>query len=289
MSQRYFDHYQADLASAAVVIVPMPYDGTVSYIKGTQKGPAAIVEAAGQLEDFEEELGWEPTKELKIHSLAPIEAQQDERPEAYLGRVRQALTDVPATAFLLGLGGEHTVSIPLVEKCLRPGDLVISIDAHPDLRDEYEGERYSHACVMKRLVDAGMSLVEIGLGCISRPEAKWVETQPRIRQFWAKDLATPENFNGMLSYLAGLGGNVYLSLDADGLCTSIMPGVGTPMPGGLSWSAFMQILRTLSANPGIVLKGFDIVEVKPLADTPLSEFTAAKIIQKVLSYTFRRQ
>lgn len=291
-ADRFLIHPQCRLADARVVIVPLPYEGTVSYERGTSAAPTAIVHASHQLEDFEEEWEWEPTNELSIHSLEPILADVaelagvDEPSVPYLDRVRTALAGLPSDAFLLGLGGEHTVTIPVVERAMPRGGTVVTIDAHPDLRDEYQGWKYSHATVMRRLLDCGYRLIQIGLGCTTSEERDLVASRSDIDQFFAYALEDEAGRAALTRRLAAIEGDVFLSIDADGLSPGIMPGVGTPMPGGLGWHACTGIVRALCSRPGAQLRGADLVEVRPLPGNPLSEFTAAKLVQKILSYRF---
>lgn len=286
-SSRFLNHRQADLESADVVLALLPFDDTVSYLSGTAQGPDAIVAASDQLEEFEEEFQWEPTNEINLHSLPVYNCGKGESVTAYIDRVTEELKSIPKEKFVIGLGGEHSVTVPLVRRCMNPGDLVISIDAHPDLRDSYLGEHYSHASVMKRLFDEQFRICELGLRCISKEEYEFVKSQPRIVQHWMHELTTPTGFDDMLKSLHDLEGSAYLSIDADGLDTSIMPGVGTPIPGGFTWCQLMRILKELFSNEKLTIRGCDLVEVRPLPDNPISEFTAAKIIQKILSYRER--
>lgn len=281
---RFLDHVQSSPEEADVFFALLPFEETVSYLKGTAGGPNAILEASTQLEEFEEEWLWEPTNELKLHTLAPITPGLEETPTQYIERATQELAQLGPDKFVVGLGGEHSVTVPLVRRCLKPDDLVISIDAHPDLRDSYLGETYSHASVMKRLFDEGMRICELGVRCISKEERQFVDDHPRIVQHWMHELASPSGFDNLLVSLEQLEGNAYLTIDADGLCTGIMPGVGTPIPGGFTWDQLMRILKTIFSNPKLSIRSCDVVEVRPLVDNPLSEFTAAKLIQKILSY-----
>lgn len=295
---RFLEHEQAPLAEAEVVFVPLPFEQSVSYITGTAQGPEAVLAASSQLEDLEEELGWSPTDELKIHCLEQVTPKDGESQEAYLARIDSALAGVPPKAFTVGVGGEHTVTIPLVKKSFsgRAADggpdagrgTVIVIDAHPDLRDSYECSRYSHACVMRRLVEEGFNVLQVGLGTNSEHELAFAAGRSDVVQFFSHQLATQKGFARLLEHVGGLSGQCYLSIDCDGLCTSIMPGVGTPVPGGLGWHKLLMLFRAIWANPKLSVLSMDVVELRPLDGNPLSEFTAAKIIQKCLSYGFHQ-
>ncbi len=284
---RFLSHDQSPLEEAQAVIVPLPFDGTATFKKGAAKAPHEIIRVSGQLEEFEEELEWEPFSDIAVRSLDPIMPGTGEGARDYIERASAAIRGVPASAFLVGIGGEHNVSIPLVDKCLSPGDHVISIDAHPDLRETYNGDKYSHACTMKRLHDCGMNIVQIGIGCTSKEERKLCSRSPRIKQFYAHKLREEGGFSDMIDHIQKMSGRAYLSIDADGLCASIMPEVGTPVPGGLSWQQLLLVAKSIFGNLNLDVRGFDIVEVCPDGCLQTSAFTAAKIIQKALSYRWR--
>lgn len=283
---RFLYHRQSPVDEAEVVIVAAPYEGTVSYLPGTASAPAAIIAASAQLEFFEEEVGWEPTVACRLHSLPPVIPLPNESPADYLARLEDSLPPARDGRFLLGIGGEHSITIPLVRHCLgQAAGTVVQIDAHPDLRDSYQGTPFSHACAMRRLLDEGHALLQIGLNCCSREEHEFMAAHAdRIHSYWLADLEEDEGEGLLLEELKRLTGAVYLTIDSDGLCPSMMPGTGTPMPAGISWKLLLGILRNLSSNPAVQLKGADIVEVVPLPEMPRSEFSAAKLIQKLLSY-----
>lgn len=285
-AQRFLFHKQTPLSQADVVFVSIPFAGSVSYMTGTQRAPEAIIAASHQLEYFEEERGWSPTVSLACHHFS-VPWDGVEPADTYLRRVHEGLRGRRADSFVVALGGEHTVTLPVVEAVLPEGGTVVTIDAHPDLRDRYQDSPLSHACVMRRLVERGYRIIQIGLGCISEEERAFVDSRAEITQFFSHTLADdPDALPGLLRMLTDVQGPVYLSVDADGLDTGIMPGVGTPVPGGLTWHVLRRIVRTLCDNRSIRLRGADIVEVRPLIDQPLSEFTAAKLVQKILSYRF---
>ncbi len=285
-AKRFFSHPQAPLADAKVVVVPLPYDGTASYVRGTRKAPAAIVKASDQLEYYEEELGWEPTVELELHSLQPLWCAEGSAPEQYLDTVALALADIPAGAVTVGVGGEHSVTPVLAADRMKTPGTVVVIDAHPDLRDSYDNTKMSHACASRRLYEQGHSLIQIGLGLTSAGEAAFVRDNPRIAQYFAAELEEAGAFDRLCEKISKLTGEVYLSVDCDGICTSVMPGVGTPVPGGLSWHRLTRLTKALLTNTAITLTGMDVVELRPIKCNPLSEFTAAKLIQKCISYYF---
>jgi len=287
--EKFLDHTQHDLNEAEVVILPLPYEGTASYLKGTGGGPDAILKASLQLEEMEEELRWEPSTALKLHTADAIKPGRDESPESYITKIEEFLGIIPEDKVIIGLGGEHTVTVPLAMRVMTPGDTLIAIDAHPDLRDSYEGSRYSHACVTRRLCEAGYSAIQLGVGCISAGELEYIESGASVEHFPATALATEKGLEAAVNRIKALKGGAYLTIDLDGLSTSYMPGVGTPVPGGIEWHALLSILKALFFNDDVTVKGMDIVELRPIEGQVLSEFSAAKIIQKMLSYNWGRK
>lgn len=285
---KFLNHPQADLDGAEVVFLPLPYEGTVSYMKGTAGGPRAFFSASHQLEDYEEETGLEPTLELKIHTLPAIVPREGEKSSDYLERVEKAAM-AGKGAFMVAVGGEHSVTAPVVRTRMSPGDTVIVIDAHPDLRMSYEGDVLSHASVMRRVIEGGFRVLQIGTGCNTAEEAAFVKGRSDFKRFSAVDCADPERFALLLNEISSLKGRAWLSIDLDGLCTSIMPGVGTPVPGGLGWHRLMAVLRAIFRNPALTVPGMDVVELMPLPESELSEFTAAKIVQKCLAFRMERK
>lgn len=284
---RFLNHPQAPLNEAEVLFLPLPYEGTVSYMKGTAEGPLAILSASHQLEEFEEETEWEPTNELKLHGLSPVLWGIEEPSRSYIPRVEEAAKARPE-AFMVALGGEHSVTPPVVRARLKKGSTVVVVDAHPDLRESYEGDKFSHASAIRRLVEDGYPILQIGTGCNTPEEAEFIKGRSDFKRFSANDAASPEGYTALLEALKALSGDVWFSVDLDGLCTSIMPGVGTPVPGGLGWHQMMGVVRALFNNPKAKVVGMDVVELRPLPDSELSEFTAAKLIQKCLAHRFKR-
>ncbi len=283
---KFLNHPQARLDEAEVLFLPLPYEGTVSYMRGTARGPEAFLAASHQLEDFEEETGREPTLTLKIHALPPVLPLGGEKSAEYIARVEEAARVRP-DAFMVAVGGEHSVTAPVLRARMKGQGTVVVIDAHPDLRESYEGDPLSHASAIRRVVEDGFKVVQIGTGCNTRDEADFIRGRSGFTRFSAVDCASQEGFRALLETLAGLEGPVWFSLDLDGLCTSIMPGVGTPVPGGLTWHMLMAVLRALFGNPAVDIKGMDVVELRPLPESELSEFTAAKIVQKCLAFRMR--
>jgi len=272
--------------SAQVVVIPFGLERSVSYGLGTRRGPRAILKASHQLELFDE-VFWEDC--YQHYGIATIK-----EPKVAIDHV-EALDQIEALVsgvlaqdkFPLTLGGEHSLTVgamrPFAEKF---DDLVVlQIDAHADLRDSYEGNIYSHACAMRRVLDfKHISLVSLGVRSISSEEIPFLEeNEDRVSIFWAKD-KQKWDFDQITTLLRGK--NIYLSFDADGFDASLMPATGTPEPGGLFFDEVEKIIA-LAASAG-TLVGADIVELAPEEPLKACDFTIAKLAYKILNYSFRR-
>ncbi len=272
-----------DPEKARVVILPAPYDGTTSYVPGTRFGPRRIIEASPYLEFYDEET------ETEVYRRAPfLTLPEPELPlaaEEAVHTLKEILRPHLARGlFPVTLGGEHTVSLaPLSLLAERHPDLcLVQIDAHADLRDVYQGSRFSHACVMRRALELGVRLFQVGLRALSREEAEFIRTSGH-RVFWAREaLKDPAGVGRRIFEEVG-GVPVYVTIDLDGLDPSEVPGVGTPEPGGLRWYDVLDLLRELSRAK---IVGFDVVELLPLPHEHRSEFLAARLVYKFLSYLF---
>ncbi len=270
----------SDPATARYAVLPVPYEGTVTYEPGTAAGPAAIIKASQQVELFDEELGRE-FFEAGVATCPPVDPADD--PAEMMRRVKEVARPIMKSGkFLLALGGEHSITAPLVEAATEVhGPLsVLQIDAHADLRDSYDGTRLSHACVMRRVLETTDHICQVGIRNYSKEEfdacPNQVEnfiTLERIRQHggWV-DLA-----------LSCLSGAVYVTVDMDGLDPSIAPGVGTPEPDGLLWHQVTELLRRVCGERKVVAA--DIVETRPIPPNHLTEFIAARLAYKIIAYT----
>lgn len=242
-----------------IVLLPVPYGKTVSYRKGTEKGPGAILSALDNLELFDDELNKE-THTIGIHALDPLKVD-DLKPKAMIDVVEKKVSELfTQNKFPVVIGGEHTVTIGAVKAAKKKyKDLsILYFDAHADLRDSYEGNKYSHACVARRLTEIA-PVVEKGVRSLSKEEHDF-------------------KLKGSLS------NDVYISIDLDVFDPSIMPSVGTPEPGGMLWHEFLKNIRSIIKDKNVV--GFDIVELSPIKDMVAPDFTAAKLIYKLIGYIF---
>ena len=267
--------------SAKAVILPVPYEQSTSFLKGTAQGPQAILNAAGQIELFDEKLKREPFR-IGIHVLPFMAISPD--PEKFLGHVEtEILFHLKQSKLVIMLGGEHTLTIGGVKaaKKIFPNLGVVQIDAHADLRDSYQNNVFSHACAMRRIID-DISLFQIGIRSLSKEEFQLMQER-NITTLFSHELSD----RNLDSFFAKLPENIYLTIDMDGFDPAVVPGVGTPEPGGLTWEKVDQILERISARSKI--RAFDIVELRPLADEARSEITAARLLYRILGYSARDQ
>ncbi len=265
---------------AASVILPLPYERTTSWGRGAAAGPRAILEASRFLELWDEELETDPSASGVLTLPAP---ELPREPEAALAAIRdEAARHLAAGKFVVGLGGEHTVTLPLVQSAAaRFGEIgIVQFDAHADLRDAYDGTPWSHACVMRRVLDEGLPLLPVGVRSLSEPEARLV-AERGLPIVWGHELAGlgPKRFAALL---AALPERVYLTFDLDFFEPSLVPATGTPEPGGGLWYPTLALLRELFERKRVV--AMDVVELAPVAGTPASDFLAAKLVYKCLAY-----
>ena len=271
-----------DLSTASYVVLPIPYEGTATYMRGTAQGPEAVIEASQQVELFDEEL----RREFHGAGVAtlPAVAPADD-PETQMERVKAAAEEqVRLGKFLLSLGGEHSITAPLVRAVSDAhGPVsVLQIDAHADLRDSYGGTRFSHACVMRRVLEVTERICQVGVRSFSREEVEACSDQIAKLITLAAVRSDPD---WLERALALLGPTVYVTVDMDGLDPSIAPGVGTPEPGGLTWQEVTGLLRRVCAERNVVAA--DIVEVRPIPPNHVTEFVAARLACKIIAYTQR--
>lgn len=275
------DDETAEYENAATVILPVPYERTTSYGQGTRNGPAAILAASQQVELYDEELDREPA-DGGIATVAPCQPESFEPAEALREIEAEARRHMAAGKFVVTLGGEHSLTLAPVRAAVDVfgNDIgVVQFDAHADLRDSYEGTPYSHASVMKRIVDLGLPTLAIGLRSLSPPEREILRRDERP-VIWGYELERAEELWD--ERLAQLPERVYLTLDLDFLDPSLLPATGTPEPGGGFWSPTLRLLRRLFETKDVV--AMDVVELAPLPGLPASDFIAAKLAYKCMGY-----
>jgi agmatinase len=268
-----------------VVIVPFGLEKTVTFGKGTSLGPRRIIEVSPNLEYFDEELEKDIYKEVKISTLAEPKIESDyERATIQLEKIIDEIYKF--NKFPLTLGGEHSLTLGPVRSAFKKYKeiSILQFDAHADLRNGYLNEKYSHAAAMRRCLDLkGVNLVQIGIRNISNENNElifWRQNQNRIKTFWAKDMADWK----IDEIVNSLGNNVYLTFDLDAFDSSLMPSTGTPEPGGLQWYQAMEILKNVSEKKKIL--GADVVELAPIKGFSAPDFLAAKLVYKIIGYSF---
>lgn len=271
---------EAGPAPARCRILPVPYGATVSYEGGTERGPEAILQASTQVELYDRAVGGEAYLDYGVETLPAFSVQGDDAAAFVAGLTDHVAGLYDPERLLVGLGGEHTVSIGLVRGLRRASDrplTMVQIDAHADLRDHYDGNPYSHACITRRLLDEGIDkVVLLGVRSVCPEEVEFIERDPRVHMHWADDIAADTG----ATYLDALaqqvaGSDVYLTIDVDGLDPSVIPATGTPEPGGLSWRQAIAIIRTTTRAAKVV--GLDINELAPRAGLHAADFAAAKL------------
>ncbi len=270
-----------------VKVWPVPYQGTASFMAGTREGPQAIVRASRELETYDFDLGLHLEDVCRIAMLPEFECSAA-GPEAQCLAMHDYLAHLQGEEFLLLLGGEHTLAYPAIEfyAWSHPGLVVIQIDAHADLRSEYEGTLFSHACVMARVRELGVPVVQLGIRSISGEEGEYIRRRPpdELYTCLASRMPSPAVVAERIKELAG-NNPVYITFDADGMDPAVIPGTGTPEPGGLSFSWVERLWEALWPGPRLV--GMDFCELSPLAGGGrVSESAAAKLIFKILMRNF---
>jgi len=269
--------------SAEALLLPLPYEKTVSYGKGTRGGPAAILKASLQVETFEEETLVDFESDLPVFTFPPLETAAETSVPEYLQRVEEFLRPRRGR-FIVGLGGEHSVTYGMILGLVERLDelTIVQIDAHADLIDRLDGQYWSHGTVMRRLWEKGCRLVQISVRSLSRSEYELARGDQRISTYFAHQL--PERWRELIDHLHELEGPIFLTLDVDGLDPAILPSTGTPQPNGLTWRQTGEILRTLAFAPRVEWIGADVVEFVPSPQPPGCDLTAARLVQKIFAW-----
>ncbi len=279
------DGDDADYARAAAAILPAGYDGTVSYRAGSRDGPRAVIEASRYLELYEPDLDLEPSQ-WGIATLPALEPAVS-GPEENVERVERAIGALADAGKLpVLIGGEHTLTIGAVRALARrfPDLSVLQLDAHADLRNSYQGSRHSHACVMRRVretVSGAGAVVQAGIRSMSLEESEHIRNDAvtGVHPYTPGLYESPASVEELLT---GLGETLYVTIDLDALDPAVMPAVGTPEPGGLSWQEALNVLWAASRRSRIV--GFDVMELAPAEGPAHAAFTAARLTYKLIGY-----
>jgi agmatinase len=278
----------SDAEQAGVLVLPIPFEATVSYGGGTANGPTAIITASQQVELYDREFDAEPALEYGLHTLPPLALPEDS--VAAIAAIAQSTAAAAATGKLVvGLGGEHTVSVGFgrgLMQALGAPITLVQIDAHADLRAEYEESPYSHACVARRLVEEQTveQVLQLGIRSVCTEEVEFARQHPdRVRIWYAEEIHAGNWQEELIARLAGK--RVYLTIDVDGLDPAIVPATGTPEPDGLTWMETLELVRLVCRSSRLV--GIDCVELAPYPGQHAADFAVAKLLYKTISYAMR--
>ena len=266
------------------VVIPFGLEKTVSYGGGTKNGPKEIIKASHQVELYDEELNCEPFKVIGVKTIKPFKINKNiNKALKQISFLNQK--SIEKNLFPLTLGGEHSITAGCIEPFVKSykNVTILQFDAHADLRNSYNNQKYSHASAMRRCLDfKNVNLISVGIRNISKEEIPFLKKNAsRIKIFWAKD---QKKWN--LKYFKKLikNKNVYLTFDVDGLDSSIMPATGTPEPGGLFWYETLSLIKTTFKNANVI--GADINELAPIKGFNSYNFLVAKLAYKILTYKF---
>ncbi|HEX6123416.1 MAG TPA: agmatinase [Ktedonobacterales bacterium] len=276
------DEY-TDFARARAVVLPIPFDATTCYRPGTREGPQAIIDASRNLELYDPELRRSPYR-AGIHTLRAVEPIMGDA-QAMTDRIERITSRLLESGKLLVmLGGDHSTTIGVVRAFAKrhPQMSVLQLDAHADLREEYEGNALSSATIMRRVLDVCPRTAQVGIRSLSEPEAELVAA--RALPMWLASAIHQRGLAGDREWIpevvSALSEEVYVTIDIDVFDPSLVPGTGTPEPGGLGWYEVMDLLAAVAASKRII--GFDVVEVSPLVEGHVSPVVAAKVVYKLL-------
>jgi agmatinase len=266
--------------TSKIVILPVPYDETSTWIKGADRAPQAIFEASTHLELYDIDTNTEIYR-IGIHTAQPVLEKRSpvQMIDAVSVEVKKHLDN---DKFVVTLGGEHSITVGPVTAFAEkvPGLCVLQIDAHTDLRQEYHGSQYNHACAMARVKEICPNIVQVGIRSMDKTELEYVDFD---RVFLAKDIVGSSG-GWVDRVLEKLDYNVYVTIDLDGMDPAVLPATGTPEPGGLSYYDVLNLLRRVTIEKNLV--GFDVVELCPNEYSKSSDFLASKLIYQLLSYRF---
>lgn len=274
---------------AGVYVLPAPYEHTSSYVRGSDRGPSAILEASQQVELYDETLRCEPYREWGgVATKVPLDLGGKVDRDAVDAIEAFVDPSVESGRFVLTLTGEHTGALGAIRAHARrsPNLCVVQIDAHGDLRQAYQGNPFSHASVMARVVDLGLPLIQVGIRSISPEEIELIDRTRTVSTFFASQILDPAGpYEGRAArwipdVVNACRGPVYLTFDCDGLDASLVPALGTPEPGGLGWYETLALVTALADGPGII--GMDLSEIAPIEGFVAPQFAVARLIYRIL-------
>ena len=272
-----------DPERSGAAILPLPLDLTASWKRGTAEGSAAIIEASHHIERFDGEVGFDACEAAGgIYTCSSPDLPMDPR------AADEAIESLAASLLrpqrlLISLGGEHSITFPLVRahRLRWPGLCVLQIDAHADLRDTYRGSTFNHACPMRRIIELGVHVTAVGIRSVDESERHLLESDLH-RTFHADQVAgkLAESIGTIIESLPAE--EVYITIDLDGLDPSVVPAVGTPVPGGLGWYETLALLKAVAAEKRVV--GADVVELCPRSGFHHADSAAARLVYKLIAY-----
>lgn len=278
-----FEEQYTQYDTAEIAILPVPYDGTSTWIKGADKGPRAILEASPNMEFYDIETDSEVYKQ----GIATLEAvMEDSYPEAMADEVERRMDKIlQDKKFPVLLGGEHSVSIGAFHAIARHYETfsILQLDAHSDMRDEYEGSAFNHACVMARAKEITPSVVQVGIRSSAVEEKHNIDPE---RIFYAHEIKESGDSTWMYEVSQKLHDHVYITIDLDVLDPAYMPSTGTPEPDGLSYREILTLLKLINERHNII--GLDVVELCPNEINKAPDFLASKLIYQILSIRFKQ-
>jgi len=270
-----FGGVENDFARAKAGVLQVPYDSTASYKTGMRHGPSAIIDASRNMELYDIEFGCDISQKVGFYTYDELHTDKGS-PEKTVKIVEESVAEVLKAGKLpIVLGGEHSVSSGAIKACKEEyGQLsVLQIDAHADMREEYEGTKYNHACVMRRIRGITSECVQVGVRSMSEEEADYINEKKLGGSIFGPEFDA-KKVAGMLK------GNVYITVDVDGFDPAFVPGVGTPEPNGISWEQAMDLFSLIKGK----IVGFDVVEAMPLSGQARTEFFCAKLAYKMAGY-----
>lgn len=267
-----------DFKKAKVVVLPIPYDVMVSHRAGSRDAPFAIIRASQQLESFDPEFSRDISEKVGIFTLPELDAVRSSAKEMNWETRKVVKKILKKNKFPLILGGDHSLTVGIVEgfkDVFGKNFSVLQLDAHLDLRDEFDGTQYSHASTMRRIRDMGLDSVQVGIRAVSGEEFDYINQQKINNIFYAPDLPIDKIVKMIKNK------NIYLTLDLDFFDPSIMPAVGNPEPGGYGWYETLNLLKEVSKYKNII--GADVVELSPIPGLFAPDFLAAKLVYKIIN------
>jgi len=278
---KYQELPNSSLEEADIVIQRVAFGESVSGGGGTELAPDAILEISEQIEYYDEDLDWSPMKYMNVFVSASVSEYEK------IGEHTESLK-VDKTQLIISLGGDHSITPKITEALLAKPTTILFLDAHADLRESYMGNKFSHATPSHHLLNAGHKMIMVGIRSLFESEAERVKSDKNINYFSDRALRKESVKEELFKTIRALDEDVYLSIDMDVFNPSIVPGVGTPQPGGIDYYFATDILEALFLDSNAVIKGVDMVELVPEPST-VSQTFAANLLQKIISYWGKSQ